>query len=43
LPAHVRAGGTPVAESPLSQVPADDHVITLAGVALVADPAGALF
>jgi DNA ligase-associated metallophosphoesterase len=43
LPAHVSAGGGPVAESPLSQVQAGNHVITLAGVALVADPAGALF
>jgi DNA ligase-associated metallophosphoesterase len=43
LPARSRAGGNPVAGSPLSRGRADDHVITLAGTTLVADPAGALY
>ena len=43
LPAHSRVSGKPAAGSSLSPGQADDHVITLAGVALVADPAGALF
>ena len=43
LPAHTRVSGNPLAGSALSQGQEDDHVITLAGVTLVADPAGALF
>ncbi len=43
LPVHSHASGNPSPGSPLSQGRADDHVITLAGIALLADPAGALF
>jgi uncharacterized protein len=42
-PAPSRAGGSPGVRSSLSRGRADDHVITLAGTALVADPAGALY
>ena len=42
FPAHSRAGGNPVPESPLSRGRADD-VLTLAGVTLAADPAGAIY
>ena len=42
LPAHSRANGDPVAGPPLARGRADD-TITLAGTALVADSAGALF
>ena len=41
-PAHSRASGNPAAGSPLSRGRADD-TITLAGVPLVADPAGAIY
>ena len=43
LPAHSRVSGNPAHGASLSQAGADDHVITLAGVTLVADPAGALY
>jgi uncharacterized protein len=42
FPAHSRASGNPAAGSPLSRGRADD-TITLAGVPLVADPAGAIY
>jgi DNA ligase-associated metallophosphoesterase len=42
LPAHSRESGNPVAGSPLSRGRAEDVVI-VAGITLVADPAGALF
>jgi DNA ligase-associated metallophosphoesterase len=42
FPAHSRASGDPAARSLLSPGRADD-VITLAGVTLVADPAGAIY
>ena len=43
LPAHFRASGTPAAGSPVARRRADDHVIELAGVTLIADPAGVLY
>jgi uncharacterized protein len=43
LPAHSGASGNPAARSSFSDGRADDHIVTLAGVAVVADPAGALY
>jgi uncharacterized protein len=42
FPAHSREGGNPAPGSPLSRGRADD-ALTLAGVTLVADPAGAIY
>ncbi|MFY9696204.1 MAG: ligase-associated DNA damage response endonuclease PdeM [Xanthobacteraceae bacterium] len=43
MPAHSRPSANPAAGSSLSPGHADGHVIALAGVSFVADPAGALF
>lgn len=43
LPAHSRDDGKEASGSPLWRERADEHVIALAGVALAADPAGALY
>lgn len=43
FPAYSRGGGDPAAESPLGRGPADDHTLSLAGVMLIADPAGAIY
>jgi DNA ligase-associated metallophosphoesterase len=42
FPAHSRASGNPASGSPLSRGRAD-NILTLAGVTLVADPAGAIY
>jgi uncharacterized protein len=42
-PAPARAEGNPATESPLARGGADEHTLTLAGVTLVADPAGAIY
>jgi DNA ligase-associated metallophosphoesterase len=43
FPAHSRVSGNPAPGSPLPRGRADEGVLTLAGVTLVADPAGALY
>lgn len=42
-PGYSRANGNPVAGSPLLRGEADDHALVVAGITLVADPAGALY
>lgn len=43
FPAHSRVSGNPATGSPLARGRADEHTLALAGVTLVADPAGAIY